>query len=86
MESARSKALVQVSFLSCAILLATAGAPAQDTGSKPRGDSASAPSETMNNGGPSAVCSFSHCSQQGGVFAHDAARPHRVYEALRAIE
>ena len=55
MKSARSKALVQVSFLSCAILLATAGAPAQDTGSKPRGDSASAPSETMNNGGPSAA-------------------------------
>jgi len=54
-KSARSRALAQVSFLSCAILLTAASAPAQDTGSKPNGNSSDALSETSNNDGPSAA-------------------------------
>lgn len=55
MKSAKSKTLVQVSFVSCAVLLATASARPQDTTSRPSSNSAGASSETVNNGGPSAA-------------------------------
>ena len=71
MKSTKSKALVQVLFVSCAILLADASALAQDTGSKPNGNSASTPSETTNNGGPSAALKTvlaAACSQNQAEF------------------
>jgi hypothetical protein len=54
-KSARSRALVQASFVSCAILLTAASALAQDTRSKPGGNPTGATSETINVGGPSAA-------------------------------
>ena len=52
MRSAKSKTLIQVSFVSCAILLTAASAFAQGTSSKPSGNSSGALSE---NGEPSAA-------------------------------
>ncbi len=55
MKSGISMALAQVSLVSCAILLAAAGALAQQASNRPSGVSASASSETIDNGGPSAA-------------------------------
>ncbi len=55
MKLLKSKIRGQVFFLSCAVLLASANALAQESSSRPSGSSASAPSETTNIGGPSAA-------------------------------
>ena len=55
MKSGISMALAQVSLVSCAILLAAAGALAQEASNRSSGVSASASSETIDNGGPSAA-------------------------------
>jgi len=51
---AKSMAFAQVFFVSCAMVLTATSALAQDS-SMTNGNSASAPSETINNGGPSAA-------------------------------
>ena len=73
MKSVKSKALVQVFLLNCAILLIVASALAQDTSRKASGSSASAPSETINNSGPSAALKIAlsaACSQNQTEFVH----------------
>ena len=54
MRSAKSNAFRHFFFLSCAFLLGAVGAPAQEAGRKPNGNSLSALSETTNVSGPSA--------------------------------
>ncbi len=71
MKSRKSNIRGQVFFLSCAVLLAAANAPAQESSSKPGGSSASTPSEITTTGGPStalkAVLSAA-CSQNQTEF------------------
>ena len=55
MNAAKSNALEQIFFVSCAVLLTGASALAQDIRSKPNGNSASPSSETLSNAGPSAA-------------------------------
>ncbi len=55
MNTRKSKIPGQVFFLSCAVLLAAASSIAQESSSKPDGNSAVAPSEAANTGGPSAA-------------------------------
>jgi hypothetical protein len=45
----------RIFFLSCAFLLATSNALAQESSSRPTGSSASLPTETINSSGPSAA-------------------------------
>jgi len=70
-KSRKSNIRGQVFFLSCAVLLAAANAPAQESSSKPGGSSASTPSEITTTGGPStalkAVLSAA-CSQNQTEF------------------
>jgi len=54
-NAAKSNALEQIFFVSCAVLLTGASVLAQDTSSTPSSSSASAPSETVNNAGPGAA-------------------------------
>jgi hypothetical protein len=54
-KSRKSKVRGRVFFLSCAVLLAAANAFSQESSSKPGENSASAPSETTNIGGPGAA-------------------------------
>jgi hypothetical protein len=54
-NSRKSRKLQRIFFLSCAFLLAAAGAFSQESSSQPAGSSASAPSEPANSGGPSAA-------------------------------
>ncbi len=55
MKLRKSNISGQVFFLSCAILLAVANVLAQESSSKPDGNTASGLSETTNTGGPSAA-------------------------------
>ena len=55
MNLVKSKICGQLFFLSCAVLLAAANALSQESSSRPGESTASAPSETINSGGPSAA-------------------------------
>jgi len=69
----KSKISGQVFFVSCAVLLAAANALSQESSSRPGESTASAPSETINSGGPSAALKAvlsAACSQnQPSLFA-----------------
>jgi hypothetical protein len=70
-KSRKSRQRRRILFLSCAFLLAAAKAFSQESSSRPDGSSATAPSEPVNNGGPSgalkAVLSAA-CSQNQTEF------------------
>src|SRR5260370_29919548 len=70
----------QVFFLSCAILLAVANVLAQESSSKPDGNTASGLSETTNTGGPSAALKgalSAACSQNQTEFVRFLTARHK---------